>query len=223
MGKTNPNSPHRLRAITVAALKRKPKHIVLIGATKCGKTSLIRRFIHDTFTEDYTPTIEECYSHQYTYAGAIWNLDVIDLCAPFMFPVMRDLNVRKAHIILLVYDIGNDRSLQELIDTTPKIKELRPNGVTTLLVGTKIDTKLDSNASIKYGRTQDLLNQLIDEHKARHILASPKSNIGVTDLFEYCLSDYTKNRPTSLPPDNDDDIPESLDETNEGCQCCKIS
>lgn len=183
----------RNRANTVNLQKRKPKRIVLIGATKCGKTSLIRRFLYNTFIEDYTPTIEECYSHQYTYKGVVWNLDLIDLCGPFMFPVMRDLNVKSAHIILLVYDISNTRSIEEIVNASQQIKEVRPDGVSIIVVGTQMDV---TGTSIRRVSTHSLITNLDDD--TRHVLTSAKDNIGVTELFEYCLDDFIKRDPTSM-------------------------
>ena len=36
--------------------------IVVFGSAAVGKTSLTTRFIHGTFKESYTPTVEDTYS-----------------------------------------------------------------------------------------------------------------------------------------------------------------
>ena len=205
-------SGHAKRAATVNALKRKPKRIVLIGSTKCGKTALIQRFLQGTFTTDYTPTIEECYNHQYTYKGVVWNLDIIDLCAPFMFPVMRDLNVKSAHIVLLVYEIANNASIQEIINASQQIKNVRPNGVPIIVVGTKLDVK----NSVRRVSTHTLLLNLEDD--TRHVLTSAKNNIGVNDVFEYTLDDFIKRDPASVATLSDGDVPSSENKK----MCCRV-
>ena len=41
--------------------------VVVLGATKCGKTSFLRRLLFNQFTEDYTTTLEDSYkSHTNT-------------------------------------------------------------------------------------------------------------------------------------------------------------
>lgn len=37
-------------------------NVVLFGAAKVGKSALVRRFLKNSFTEEYRPTVEETYS-----------------------------------------------------------------------------------------------------------------------------------------------------------------
>ena len=200
-----------MRATTVNALKRKPKRIILIGSTRCGKTALVHRFIQGRFTTDYTPTIEECYHYQCTYKRIVWNLEIIDLCAPFMFPVMRDLNVKSAHIVLLVYEIDNNASIQEIISACKQIKDVRSD-VPIILVGSKLD--LTTNKQRVSAHT--LLHNLDDD--TRHILTSAKDNIGVIDVFHSSLDDIIKRDPTIVIFLTEEDVSSSQNKK----KCCEI-
>ena len=187
-----PSTTRPQRAGTVNIQKRQPKRIVLIGSTKCGKTSLIKRYLNNTFDEEYQPTIEECYNHQCTYKGVVWNLDIIDSCGPFMFPVMRDFNIKGAHILLLVYEIGKENSIQEIVRVWDQVRQVRPSGVPVVVVG----TKMDLNSNIRRASTTNLLLKLDDD--TRHVLTSAKNNVGVTDVFEFSLDDFIKRDPKYL-------------------------
>lgn len=182
----------RTSAGTLNVTWRKPKKIVLIGATKCGKTSLINRFLYNSFTQEYTPTIEDCYHYQYIYQETPWNLDIIDLCAPFMFPVMRDLNIKTAHVILLVYELTNHASIQEIINVSKHVRDIRPEGVTTILVGTKMDIKGPTPWS------ETTLLQLGESSIKMHMMTSAKMNESVLDIFENCVALLAGNFPDEV-------------------------
>ena len=41
-----------------------------MGPGKVGKTSILKRFLFNTFTEDYRETVEDLYCRDYTVRGA---------------------------------------------------------------------------------------------------------------------------------------------------------
>ena len=118
-----------------------------------------------------------------------------------MFPVMRDLNVKSAHVLVLVYEIGNSESTQELAQVADKIKELRPLGLTVVVAGTKCDLAEGLRERIV---CPDILQEKLGEGVC-HVITSSKLNIGVSSVFDACLEDYSKRRPSSIPPTIDEE------------------
>lgn len=52
--------------------------IVVMGATKVGKTSIITQFLYNTFTTKYKKTIEEMHQGSFPIAGVNLTLDILD-------------------------------------------------------------------------------------------------------------------------------------------------
>ena len=162
-----------------AKSKRKPRKIVLIGASKSGKTALAKRFVYNTYSDKYTPTVEEVYHCDYSYHGYNLNLEIIDLPSPFQFPAMRDLYIYKADIIMLVYEIGNKASIKEVRTIYPIIKEQRSDLGTNLpvvLVGTKSD-------QVGQGTDEDVSDIPVDIHT----ITSAKYSSNINESFELGL------------------------------------
>jgi small GTP-binding protein len=52
--------------------------IVVMGAEKVGKTSLITQFLYQTFSLKYKRTVEEMYRGDFCVAGVSLTLDILD-------------------------------------------------------------------------------------------------------------------------------------------------
>lgn len=52
--------------------------IVVMGATKVGKTSIITQFLYNTFSTKYKKTIEEMHQGSFPIAGVNLTLDILD-------------------------------------------------------------------------------------------------------------------------------------------------
>ena len=179
----------RLSAQSNAKIQRKTRRVCILGSTKSGKSSLVKRFIHDTFTDTYVPTIEECYNLDYVYKGYNLNLDIVDTCGVFMFPVMRDLNIKKADIVIATYEINNDLSIKEAIASCKKVNEIRKDVVPVVLVGCKSDLNDEKMECQDYIVGE--LN-LLGGIKLKHLITSAKLNMNVKDAFELGFDDIIK-------------------------------
>lgn len=201
------NKRRRSSAHTKAIKSQKLRKIVVLGSTKSGKTSLIKQFLDNTFDETYTPTVEESYNRDYKYLGYNLNLNIVDTCCPFMFPVMRDLCVKEADVVMIVYEINNKESIAGCLETHKIINELRPYLPVTL-VGTKLDlhlsTEVIAHTSSVYPNVAEYeaVNkefQELGKLNLKHVLTSAKFNLRVKDAFHTCLDDVvTRIKATSV-------------------------
>ena len=91
---TSEKSKRKSSAMSSAKLSHRSKCVVILGASKCGKTAFVRRLLFGKFSASYTPTTEEFYEKAHVYQGYVFNLELIDTGSPFEFPAMRDLNIR---------------------------------------------------------------------------------------------------------------------------------
>ena len=57
--------------------------IVVMGAAKVGKTSIITQFLYNTFTTKYKRTIEEMHQGNFSIAGVNLTLDILDTAGSY--------------------------------------------------------------------------------------------------------------------------------------------
>lgn len=176
----------RRRSSALTKAKKTQKRIVLVGSTKSGKTALVKRFVNNEFSTVYQPTVEDVYYHNYKYGARHFQLEMVDMPSPFMFPVMRDLHIKEADVVMLIYDINNRSSFTELMNAWKQITDIRPN-LPVIIVGTKEDLMtFPQNAE---EQTANLIFEMTDtcDIDVEHILTSAKNDVGVKRAFEICL------------------------------------
>ena len=67
--------------------------LVVLGSSKVGKTSIVRRFLTGQFEEQYTPTIEDFHRKIYKIKGEVYRLDILDTSGNNPFPAMSRLSI----------------------------------------------------------------------------------------------------------------------------------
>lgn len=125
--------------------------IAVIGAPGVGKTSIIRQFIYNDFSEVYTPTrCRYVYRPSVILNGSMYELKVLDVPPISSFPSsssqewldLRCRGVRNANAYILVYDICCVESFEYVKMIRQQIVENREGSsseVPILVVGNKRD------------------------------------------------------------------------------------
>lgn len=67
--------------------------LVLLGSARVGKTSVVSRFLNNTFDDGYTPTIEDFHRKVYKIRGEVYRLDILDTSGTDPFPAMKRLSL----------------------------------------------------------------------------------------------------------------------------------
>jgi small GTP-binding protein len=67
--------------------------MVILGAPKVGKTSIVNWFLGKTYRDSYIPTIEDFHRKIYKIRGEIYRLDILDTSGNDPFPAMKNLNI----------------------------------------------------------------------------------------------------------------------------------
>ena len=120
--------------------------ITICGDGGCGKSSITLRLIKSQWTSDYDPTIEDSYSVTRTIDGLNYHLSLTDTAGQEEYRSLWAASNLRSDAFLLVYDITNAHSLEqllwflEMIDIEAENRE-DENNTLTAMKGNKVRGK----------------------------------------------------------------------------------
>ncbi|KAK1329124.1 hypothetical protein QTO34_011303, partial [Cnephaeus nilssonii] len=130
-------------APSVSAMAKAYDHLfklLLIGDSGVGKTCLIIRFAEDNFNNTYISTIGIDFKiRTVDIEGKKIKLQVWDTAGQERFKTITTAYYRGAMGIILVYDITDEKSFENIQNWMKSIKENASAGVERLLLGNKCD------------------------------------------------------------------------------------
>lgn len=114
--------------------------IVVMGAARVGKSSLITQFLYRKFSSKYKRTVEEMHHGQFTVDGVKIDLDILDTSGAYEFPAMRALSISSADAFVLVYSVTDPESFQQAAAIRDQIIDTKHTAdVPIVVVGNKLD------------------------------------------------------------------------------------
>ena len=155
--------------------------IVLVGDAGCGKTCIISRFVNDRFDKGQMTTACPSFctkSIKYKEYDKTINLDIWDTACQEIYRAISKLFYKKASIGLLIYDITNIKSFNNIREFW--YNELKENAETNIIfnvVGNKVD--LFENEQVDPKEAKEFAKSI----NAGFYLTSAKSNSGIEKLF----------------------------------------
>ncbi|XP_074643539.1 ras-like protein family member 10B [Tubulanus polymorphus] len=183
--------------------------LVVLGAQAVGKTSVIRQFVFNEFSDEYVPTVEKC-TH---YPAAIINdhlyeVKIIDCPVIPYFPMsslyewteFRGYGLRNATAYILVYDVSSDESFHYIRSIREQIIESRNmHDVPIIVVGNKQDL---GNSDGRGVTRREVANMVKKQWKCGYIECSAKFNWHIVMIFKELMKtiDYIDygHKPTSV-------------------------
>ncbi|VDK47724.1 unnamed protein product [Anisakis simplex] len=136
-----PSAARRGRArSTVPFAKQQEYTLIVLGASKVGKSALVGQFLWDTFISEYRPTVEEFNWIEYNNdAGDELLLQVIDTGGSHDFLAMRHLYARTGDAFIVVFAANDPDSFEEAKRIVEEIRERNMKRAPILLLGNKSD------------------------------------------------------------------------------------
>jgi len=162
--------------------------LLMLGDTGVGKTCLLLRYAHDSFSSMYITTIGIDYKVKLIeLEGMKVRLQIWDTAGQERFRTITVSYFKGAHGIMLVYDITDRESFSSITHWITQIKEHADASVNIVLVGNKCDKEDERAVSRQEGQ------DLADRCGVRFFECSAKESNGVTEAYLQ-IAKETKDR-----------------------------
>lgn len=133
--------------------------LLLIGDSGVGKSCLLLRFADDTYTPDYISTIGVDFKiRTIELDGKTIKLQIWDTAGQERFRTITSSYYRGAHGIIIVYDVTDQESFNNVKSWLQEIDRYATGGVMKLLVGNKAD--LSEKKVVEYTAAQEFAEAL---------------------------------------------------------------
>ena len=121
--------------------KERSLKILLLGDTTVGKTCFLKRYLDDTFQDAYLSTIGFDFKFKYITlkSGKRVKVQLWDTAGEERFRTIAKSYYKGAHGIILIYDVTNQKSFDNIKNWLIQIKEEAPSRICVILVANKID------------------------------------------------------------------------------------
>ncbi|XP_064257645.1 ras-related protein Rab-13 isoform X3 [Passer domesticus] len=188
----------RWRRAVAGAMAKAYDHLfklLLIGDSGVGKTCLVIRFAEDNFSSTYISTIGIDFKiRTVDIDGKKIKLQVWDTAGQERFKTITTAYYRGAVGIVLVYDITDEKSFENIQNWMKSIKENASAGVERLLLGNKCD--MEGRRKVQ----RDAAEKLAREHGIRFFETSAKSSQNVEEAFRTLARDILHKSFRKAPP-----------------------
>ena len=152
--------------------------LLLIGDSGVGKSSLLLRFSDDTYETTFCSTIGVDFKIKTVELdGKVVKLQIWDTAGQERFRTITSSYYRGAHGIIIVYDVTDTESFDNVKNWLKEIDKNAAESVQKLLVGNKSD--LASKKAVDYGAAKELA----DEMAMPFLEASAKNSSNVEAAF----------------------------------------
>jgi Ras-related protein Rab-1A len=162
--------------------------LLLIGDSGVGKSCLLLRFADDTYTESYISTIGVDFKiRTIDLEGKTIKLQIWDTAGQERFRTITSSYYRGAHGIIVVYDVTDQVSFNNVKQWLQEIDRYASDSVTKLLVGNKCDL------TTKKVVDKDAAKEFADSKGIPFLETSAKNSTNVESAF-LTMAKEIKNR-----------------------------
>ena len=158
--------------------------IMVIGESKVGKTSLIKRYTQDKFAGIYLTTVGVDFQDKVIQIeDKKIRLQIWDTAGQERFRNIAKNYFHSSDGFLLVYDITDLNSLNSLNYWIEQIKANAPENTKRIIVGNKSDLENERKVSKEEGE------EFAKKHNIKFYESSAKEGFNVNEVFEYLANE----------------------------------
>ncbi|KAI0185375.1 ras family-domain-containing protein [Xylaria flabelliformis] len=190
--------------------------LLLIGDSGVGKSCCLLRFSEDSFTPSFITTIGIDFKiRTIELDGKRVKLQIWDTAGQERFRTITTAYYRGAMGILLVYDVTDQRSFENIRTWFANVEQHATEGVNKILIGNKCDWEEKRVVSTEQGEA------LANELGIPFLEVSAKSNINIDKAFYNLAADIKKRIiDTSKTDPSSSAVPVGRATTESGGKCC---
>ncbi|KAJ2880140.1 hypothetical protein H4R27_004901 [Coemansia aciculifera] len=157
--------------------------VAILGKQAVGKTSLVTRYVHHTFSDRTPSTIGASFiTAKIDVDGWECRLQLWDSAGQERFRSMTQMYYRGANAVVLVYDITNEDSFKDIDAWVQELKQnIDMESTVLLLVGNKLDLA-PGRRQVEYSRARDYIKAITGDETAI-LEVSCRDDDGVADVF----------------------------------------
>jgi small GTP-binding protein len=161
--------------------------LLLIGNAFVGKTLIVQKFIDNTFSKSTMSTIGvDLQSKIIDINGKKVKYLIWDTAGEDRMKTMTYSYYRGCHVILIVYDVTNQKSFENVTTWVECVDKFAKTNVLRILVGNKTDLEDQRVISKEDGK------KLADENGLKFYEISAKAVTGLCEMFEDIAKEYVQ-------------------------------
>jgi Ras-related protein Rab-1A len=169
--------------------------VLLIGDSSVGKTSVLLRYVDDKFNAEFQTTIGVDFKvSTFAMEGKSVKLQLWDTAGQDRFKNIVASYYRGAHGILLMFDITNAASFQNVQRWFDEAQNYLQRSVPKLLIGNKADLAAQRAVRMEDART------LAERLGVEYVETSAKNNVNVKAAFETLTRNIMASSVVNLQP-----------------------
>ena len=168
--------------------------MILLGEAGCGKTSIISRYTLDKFDSNYFTTYSSTFLTKiFDYKGKKYNINIWDTVGQEKFRSLTKIFIKGTKICLLVYDITNKHSFDELNFWLEQAKQIADKDVVLGMAGNKNDLIMKQQVNDNDAQSFAEKNNIIFGQTS-----AAKNKSSVDTLIDKLIIKYIENKNPSL-------------------------
>ena len=158
--------------------------ILVLGASKSGKTSIVRQFLYDKFSSVYTETMDDMYRGEFEIQSRPVGFDIQDVSGSYVyeFPAMRSVSLASADAFIIVFSLDSSESWEEVARLRDMVHEAKDPEVPIVVVGNKSDLPYDDGIP-----HESLEATVIFDWENGYVECSAKERLNINKIFKELL------------------------------------
>ncbi|KAF2369003.1 Small GTP-binding protein domain [Trinorchestia longiramus] len=169
---------HQMLDVTLKVAK-----VVVLGDVGTGKTSLVNRFVHQAFSNNYKATIGVDFEvERFDVLDIPFNLQIWDTAGQERFRCIASSYYRGAHAVVLVCDVTNVSTLTHAAQWLQDAQDANPNTQQDMMVMLVVN-KRDMVNDTMFGIVEVKARQMCLSLGAEYWAVSAKTGECVEDFF----------------------------------------